>query len=52
MTDAEIRASKWEHLVQRIDLRRLVQEGTPSRTPWRVRQGGLFARLTQSLSKD
>lgn len=37
MTDAEIRASKWAHMIHRIDLRRLVEAGTPSRTPWRVR---------------
>lgn len=52
MTDAEIRASKWQLLVDRIDIRRLVEDGTPSRTPWRVRQGGLFARLTHSLRED
>ena len=37
MTDAEIRASKWAHMIDRIDLRRLIEAGTPSRTPWRVR---------------
>ena len=37
MTDAEIRASKWRHMLDRIDLRRLIEAGTPSRTPWRVR---------------
>lgn len=39
MTDAEIRASKWQHAVQRVELRRLVRESTPSRTFW---DGGIW----------
>ena len=37
MTDEQIRASKWAHLVHRLDIRRLVADGTPSRVPWRLK---------------
>jgi hypothetical protein len=39
MTDAEIRASKWQHMLDRAGIRRQVRESTPSRMFW---QDGLW----------
>jgi hypothetical protein len=37
MTDYQIIISKVAHSFHRLDIRRLVADGTPSRVPWRLK---------------